>query len=86
MNIEDTLKERDKDYGEFLTQASIIQGLKEIMRDTPNWNELSLDKREALDMIANKIGRILNGNPELHDHWYDIRGYALMIENTIRPP
>jgi hypothetical protein len=29
-----------------------------------------------LEMIAHKIARVLNGNPDHHDHWHDISGYA----------
>ena len=32
--------------------------------------------REALDMIASKIARILSGDATHVDHWVDIGGYA----------
>jgi hypothetical protein len=30
-------------------------------------------------MICHKIGRILNGNPNNKDSWWDIAGYATLI-------
>ena len=35
--------------------------------------------KEALDMIAHKIGRICAGNPNFKDHWADIAGYAQLV-------
>jgi len=34
------------------------------MYKSPNWEKLSDDKKEALEMTAHKIGRILNGDAE----------------------
>ncbi len=83
MNIEDTLEQRGNDYGEFRTHARITQGLKSVMQDSPKWINLSDDKKEALEMIAHKIGRILNGNPDLHDSWHDIEGYARLVSESL---
>jgi hypothetical protein len=44
---------------------------------------LASDQKEALDMIVHKIARILNGNPNVHDHWHDIAGYATLIANRL---
>jgi hypothetical protein len=41
-------------------------------------------QRESLDMIAHKIARILNGNPNVHDHWHDIAGYATLVANDLK--
>jgi hypothetical protein len=46
---------------------------------------LSAMQREALDMIAHKIARILNGNPDVHDHWHDIVGYASLVAENLEP-
>jgi hypothetical protein len=37
---------------------------------------LKPEHAESLEMIAHKIGRILAGNENFHDHWDDIAGYA----------
>jgi hypothetical protein len=53
------------------------------MIDSPNWENLTDDKKESLEMIAHKIGRILNGDPEYKDSWHDIIGYTTLIESTL---
>ena len=73
------LEERGKRYGSFDTHAMITQNLKRTMLLTPNWDILSSDKKESLEMIAHKIGRILNGDPEYKDSWVDIAGYATLV-------
>jgi hypothetical protein len=62
------LQERDGRYGEFAEQARITQSLKRAMRETSNWDTLSDDKREAFEMTASKIARILSGDPEYKDN------------------
>ncbi len=83
MNIQDTLTERGKQYGVFEFHASIAQQLKEVMRTRGGWDHLSYDKMEALEMIQHKIARILNGDPNTHDSWHDIAGYATLIADTL---
>ena len=83
-NIEDTLKDRGSRYGEFTGHAKITQDLKFIMRQSPNWPLLSEDKKEALEMTAHKIGRILNGDPEYKDSWVDIEGYIHLVSVTLK--
>ena len=41
------------------------------------------DQREALEMIAHKIARILNGDPNYADNWIDIAGYATLVANRL---
>lgn len=87
-DIDNTLAERGKRYGRFKIHADITQALKLLMRgeSTPipvyktNWNDLNNSQKEALEMIAHKIGRILNGDPTYADSWTDIAGYARLIE------
>lgn len=82
--LTDTLEERGKRYGKFTGHASITQMLKDVMRNTSNWDDLLIhDQREALDMIAHKIGRILNGDPDYSDSWIDIAGYAQLVADRL---
>lgn len=81
--ITETLQQRGKRYGDFSGHAKITQGLKRVMQDSPNWTDLSDDKKEALEMVAHKIGRILNGDPEYQDSWHDIIGYTKLVEQTL---
>ena len=82
-DIESTLAQRGKRYGCFKEHSRITQNLKSCMVHSENWSELSDDKREALEMIAHKIGRILNGDPNYHDSWHDIVGYAKLVADSL---
>jgi Domain of unknown function (DUF6378) len=78
------LIERGKRYGLFSTHALITQSIKLNMRAREsNWNRLRPDQQEALEMIAHKIGRILNGDPNYEDSWRDIAGYAELVANRL---
>lgn len=88
-NVSDTLAERGARYGAFCTHAIITQKLKNCMRDfvLPSgikpYEHLQESQVEALEMIAHKIGRILNGDPNYADSWHDIAGYAKLVEDEI---
>ena len=86
MNIDDTLAERGKRYGDFKTHALITQDIKNAMQKHIGWARLSPDKKECLEMIAHKIGRILNGDSEYHDSWHDIVGYTKLVADRIATP
>ena len=84
MTVADTLAERAKTYGDFKDIATISQNLQKVMRTGRNWDALPNDMREALQAIASKMARILNGDPEHIDSWHDIAGYAQLPENRLR--
>lgn len=81
----DILDEREKTHGDFYRVAGTAQELKDVMRRGKNWKTLDDTQREALEMIASKIGRILSGNPHEADHWRDIAGYATLVERWLTP-
>lgn len=83
-DIAETLSERGARYGDFAAQAAIAQTLKKVMRANGRWGELKPDQREALDHIAVKVSRILNGDPNYHDSWHDIEGYAKLIADRLK--
>ena len=83
-DIESVLEKRENRYGDFTGHAKITQDLKFIMRQSPNWPLLTEDKKEALEMTAHKIGRILNGDPEYKDSWVDIEGYIHLVSVTLK--
>lgn len=84
-NIDTTLAERESTYGNFADHARITQSIKSAMVDSPNWAKLPDDMKEALEMNAHKIGRILNGDPNYHDSWHDIIGYTKLIADRLEP-
>ena len=81
--IDNTLNERGTRYGAFDDNAEITQHLKHVMRQHSGWGDLSLSQAEALEMIAHKIGRILNGDPNYIDSWHDIIGYVRLVEQRL---
>lgn len=78
-DVTKVLEERGSRYGDYLSQARISQGLKDAMKSTPGWFKLRPFQKESLEMIALKIGRILNGDPDYDDGWRDIAGYAKLV-------
>lgn len=81
--LDNILDERGSRYGSFVKHAFITQRLKAIMTDTDKWMVLDDDMIEALEMIAHKIGRILNGDPSYPDSWVDIAGYAQLVADRL---
>jgi hypothetical protein len=75
---------REDSHGDYTQQAQLAQDLKRVMKQrTMGWDKLSPEQRESLEMIAVKISRILNGNPNVADHWRDISGYSDLIGNLL---
>ncbi len=84
MSVSDTLAERGARYGQFADHAKIAQGIQDVMRAAPKWDALDHDMKQALSVIADKIARILNGDPFYLDNWHDLSGYATLIERRIQ--
>tara|TARA_R110000868_G_scaffold24172_4_gene95871 strand:- start:464 stop:733 length:270 start_codon:yes stop_codon:yes gene_type:complete len=82
-DIDSTLVQRGKTHGVFSRQAAVADTLRHTMACAHNWHGLSPEQREALTLIATKISRILNGNPQVKDHWDDIAGYATLAARSI---
>lgn len=84
-NVDTTLIERGKRYGNFPEHALITQKLKRTIHDElrVRIKTLAPDQQEALDMICHKIGRIVNGDPDYADSWHDIAGYATLVEQRL---
>lgn len=79
-----TIEARETSHGSYLHQSRYAQELKTGFREHfEGWKRLSPEQRETLDMIAVKISRIMNGNPNEADHWTDISGYATLISNLL---
>lgn len=85
MNIEQTLAERGSRYGIFMGHAQVTQDIKNVIRLhlTARHKPLAFDQQEALDMIAHKIGRIINGDADYADSWHDIAGYAQLVADRL---
>jgi hypothetical protein len=73
------LAARARTHGDFKDQANYTQQLKFAMEGSEGWAGLNVCQRESLHNIAQKIGRILAGDPDFRDHWDDIAGYARLV-------
>ncbi len=93
-SVEDTLAQRGSRYGDFTDHARICQQLKHDMVNarvtnsdgtfTRKWTELDDVKKQALEVIADKVARILSGDPNYDDNWHDIQGYARLVEERLQ--
>ena len=83
-NVDSTLEARGSKYGTFEDNADTTQHLKEFFRTHDSWHQMKRHQRESLDMIAHKIARILNGDPNYDDSWIDIAGYATLVVKILR--
>jgi len=75
------LEERKKTHGDFKVNAAISQDLKTVLH-----RKIVLDYvlKEALDNIAQKLARIIAGNPHELDHWRDVIGYSQLALNYLQ--
>jgi hypothetical protein len=80
MTVKDTLDQRERTYGDYAGVAAAAQYLKDIVHTY--WSRCNPAQRESLDMICNKIARIVNGDPNYADSWHDIAGYATLAERA----
>lgn len=83
MTIDDTLAERGSRYGEFGEHARITQSIKCAMASGRSWKTCTDSQKECLEMLAHKIGRIVNGDPAYLDSWVDIIGYTRLVEKQL---
>ena len=83
MSINKTLEQRGERYGKFKDVASTTYALQEILRNAKNHEHMTDDQVIALDMICNKMARIVNGDPSYIDNWHDISGYATLVEQEL---
>lgn len=83
MSINKTLEQRGERYGKFKDVAATTYALQEILRNAKNHKHMTDDQVIALDMICNKMARIVNGDPSYIENWHDISGYATLVEQEL---
>ena len=79
-----TLTERGKRYGVFSKHAEVTQAIKHALFNCRARGSLAPDQVEALEMIAHKLGRIVNGDPDYADSWVDIAGYSKLVADRLQ--
>jgi hypothetical protein len=85
-DVNATLDARASNYGLFKNGAALMQSLKRSLADHAARHNKAFadDQWEALEMIVHKMGRIVNGNPDVVDHWVDIAGYATLVADRLQ--
>ena len=85
-----SIKKHQTVHGDFTENANYSQAFKHVVRTAEHSrvshgrSGLTNPMREALEMIAVKMGRILAGEPYHLDHWEDIEGYARLVSDRLR--
>ena len=84
-NVDKTLDTRAQSYGKFKDGAALMQAIKRELsaHAAKHGKTFADDQWEALEMIVHKMGRIVNGDPDVVDHWVDIAGYATLIADRL---
>lgn len=80
--VEETLQQRGNVHGDYNEQSATHDALLSVMIKRESFMQLKPQHRQALNIIAMKISRILSGDAEHKDHWHDIAGYATLAENA----
>ncbi len=84
-DVNATLDARAQMYGKFKDGAALMQAIKRTMAAHASKHDKTFadDQWEALEMIVHKMGRIVNGDPNVVDHWVDIAGYATLVADRL---
>lgn len=80
------LQQRGARYGDFRDHALVAQSIKRAYSASPNYRDLPDMHRQALEVIADKIARILTGDYNYDDNWIDIQGYARLVQERLPLP
>ena len=79
MNTDQILSDREQTHGAFREVAGYSQAIKTLMRSSRNWGRLDVAQAQALEVVADKVARILCGDPSYLDHWQDGAGYFELV-------
>lgn len=82
-SVDNTLQARGSIYGDYSNNARVTQGIMKLLMTGENAKALDANHLEGLHMIAHKMSRIVNGDPDYKDSWHDIQGYAKLVEDRI---
>lgn len=86
MSTEALLNDRGTTHGSFADNAYYGQVLRCLFRESSHWRSMRAEHREALDMIACKLSRIMSGQATFLDHWLDLAGYATLAAKACEQP
>ena len=83
VDIKEILKERGENYGDFERGSNLAAAIQDAMAGGVKAVTLKPFQHQALTVIAQKISRILNGDPDYVDNWRDIAGYATLVADIL---
>ena len=86
MDTDKLIKERTGQHGSYSSNAKVTLGIIEALQRGEGYYKLSPEQEYGLMMIANKMCRIVSGNPDFKDHYEDIIGYAKLAGGLIEVP
>lgn len=85
MNLDDSLRDDVAANGEFTDTSAMAQAIKMLLRRGANWDKLPPEAKEALELAATSVARILNGDAGDARHWNTIaaalRARAKSLDN-----
>ena len=85
-NVDQVLNQRKNTHGNFIDTCATTQALMQVLYGGSTFHSLSAPQVESLHMIAHKMARIVNGDPNFEDHWIDIEGYSKLVRvHCIQP-
>lgn len=84
MTTDTLLQQRGSTHGRFADNAHYGQILRSLFRSSSNWEQMPAEHREALDMAACKLSRILSGQFMHEDNWADLSGYSELARRACR--
>ncbi len=82
MSIEKILEERESSHGDYGIQSKVTEAIKDVLLEA-GYKQLPWYVRNALDLIATKIGRLVCGDYTHRDHYSDISGYAQLVSQEL---
>lgn len=85
-NVNDMIRERTSVHGELTENARATWNIMRSLQAERNWPTLPDHMKHALYMIAHKMARIMAGDSMEQDHWADISGYSMAVQNRLAHP
>lgn len=80
--VDKLINGRAPTHGDFNVSSITRRKVTEALR-TGLWYTLNPAQQRAIDMIVEKLVRIVHGNHDEKDHWDDIAGYARLGRHSI---
>lgn len=81
--LKEVLNQRQKTHGEFSEVSKTYSDFIKILERTGFFDKCEDYHRLAIDVIFQKLARILNGDMNFYDHWVDICGYSELVKKEL---